>query len=66
MEARTLTAKNAAEIAEWCGGVVVNEIDALDPSKTQPGINLQCKQEVKRACVGNVILQHSDGSFEIR
>lgn len=64
-EARTLTAENAHEISEWCGGMVVQEHDALDHSKIQPGVNLQCGDEVKRASVGDMVIRLHDGTFEL-
>ena len=64
IEARTLTGANAEEIAEWCGGIVVNEHDALDHSVVSPGINLQCGNEIERASVGDVIVKQ-DGVFRV-
>lgn len=56
MEARTVTATSAKAIAEWCGGVLVTEIDALDPTVTAPGINVHCGADVRRASVGDVVI----------
>lgn len=64
-EAKTLTMGNAAEIAEWCGGVSVAEHDALDHSVETPGVNVPCGEEVKRASLGDTILKHSDGNFDV-
>lgn len=64
-EARTLTAENAAELAEWCGGRLVTEIDALNHSATSPGINVPCGDEVERASVGDTILRNSHGHFQV-
>jgi hypothetical protein len=66
VEARTVTKKTAAEIAEWCGGVLVETRSATDPEDKQPGINLQCGDEIKRASVGDVVLLKADGTFEVR
>jgi hypothetical protein len=65
--ARTLNANNAAELAEWCGGRVVVEHDALDSDKTSPGINVPVGRGigVKRASLGDVIVQKHDGTFDV-
>jgi len=69
-EARTVTHGNASEIAEWCGGYLVEEKDALDPSVTQPGINVPCFQhgdeaEIRRASVGSTVVKVHDGTFRV-
>lgn len=64
-EARTVTEKNASDIAEWCGGNLVIEHDALDHSVTSPGINLLCGEEVKRASVGDIVIRNNDGTFSV-
>lgn len=64
-QARTLTERNAAELADWCGGRLVTEHDALDGSKTFPGINVPTKDGVERASVGDTLIHKSDGTFEI-
>lgn len=65
MQVRTLTAANASEIAEWCDGMLVEEHDALDHSAVQPGINIQCGDDVKRASVGSVVIRKFDGTFDV-
>lgn len=65
-EARTVTKTNAAEIAHWCGGRLVTEHDALDPSVTQPGINVRTmNDEIERAHVGDMLIKNLDGTFRI-
>lgn len=64
-EARTLTEKNAAELAEWCGGVLVTEYDAIDSSKSFPGINVPVKDGAERASLGDTLIRKDDGTFEI-
>lgn len=63
--ARTLTAENARDVAEWCKGQLVTEHDALDHSVTSPGINLRCGDEIKRASVGDIIILQNNGEFTI-
>lgn len=67
-DVRTVTAANAAELAEWCGGRLVEEKNDQDPSKTQPGINVPIdliNGLVTRACVGDVIIEHN-GTFKVQ
>jgi len=64
-EARTVTADNAAFLAVWCGGKLVNEQDALMPHINTPGINVPCGDTVKRASMGDTIIRKSDGTFDI-
>lgn len=64
-EARTIGEKNAEAIAHWCGGKAVVEHDALDSSKTSPGINVLVNGEVERASLGDTIIRNDDGTFEI-
>lgn len=65
-EAKTLTVRNAEELADWCGGKLVLEHDALDDGKTSPGINVPCKGlSVKRASVGDMITRTHDGVFDV-
>lgn len=64
-EAKTLTADNAAELAEWCGGRAVMEHDALNPAQSSPGINVPVGDDVKRASMGDMIIRNNDGTFRI-
>jgi hypothetical protein len=64
-EARSVRYDNARELEEWCGGVAVVEIDAVDPDQSSPGINVPVKGEVKRASLGDMIIRHSDGTFDV-
>lgn len=64
-DARTVTAANAADLAKWCGGRLVTEMNDEDPSKTQPGINVPVGWDTaERACVGDVIIEHN-GTFAV-
>lgn len=65
VEVRLVTPHTAAEIAEWCGGVLVEEIDPFDSTKTRPGINVPCANEVKRASCGMVVRQNHDQTFDV-
>lgn len=69
LESKILSAENAELLAEWCKGVLVVERDALDNNITQPGINVHCHDGFvsggKRASVGDTIVRHDDGSFDV-
>lgn len=64
-EAKSVTPDTAAAIAEWCGGVLVEEIDSLDSSVRRPGINVPCGDQVKRASCGNTVIRKHDGTFDV-
>lgn len=64
-EAKNLTENNAQELAQWCGGRLVQEHDALDHSQSTPGINVPVVNGVERASVGDTIIRRHDGKFEI-
>lgn len=64
IEARTLSMHNVEEVAEWCGGMVVQEHDALDHSVAFPAINVQCGNEVRRASLGDTIVEQN-GVFSV-
>lgn len=64
-EARPVSERNIAVVAEWCGGVVVMEHDAIDHSITNPALNLETVNGIERAHVGDIIVRNSDGTFEI-
>lgn len=66
-EARTLSEKNGQELADWCGGRLVREHDALDHSKSYPGINVPvgAGDDVQRASLGDTIIKNEDGTFQI-
>jgi hypothetical protein len=64
-EARMITGSNIAEIAEWCGGVLVTEIDPFDITVTNPALNVQCGSEVKRVRAGDILIHNHDGSFMV-
>jgi hypothetical protein len=65
IDARTLTENNAEEVAQWCGGRVVIQHDALDNDVTTSGVNVPVRDKVERAQVGDIIVHSHDGSFRI-
>lgn len=64
-EARTVSQSNLEEVTEWCKGKLVMEHDSLDHSVTNPGINLQTADGVKRAYVGDTIIRCDNGTYMI-
>lgn len=64
-EARTLSLENASFLATWCGGILVNEQNALMPHINTPGINVPVGDGVERASLGDTIIRKNDGTFEV-
>lgn len=61
-----MTEENAAAVAEWCEGKVVQETDAVDPKITRWAVNFQGVDEVERAHAGDVIIyNHEKNAYEI-
>ena len=61
-----LTKENVKEVAVWCGGREVEEIDALDPEKTYVGLNLSSWSGMVRASEGDYIIKDSLDTFHVR
>ena len=67
IEAVQLTADNADEVSKWSGNSpIVVEHDALDHSKTQPGLNVGTFDGNRRASVGDFIVKDLLGEFHVR
>lgn len=64
-EAQLVSEANIGAVAEWCGGVVVTEHDALDHSATNPALNLGTINGIERAHIGDTIIKNHNGSFQI-
>lgn len=63
LEARRLTKDLAEDIAQWCGGMLVTEIDPQNPSETFVGINVPTQLGIQRASQGEWIVKLKNGSF---
>lgn len=63
MQANQLTSENAITLALWCGGVLVEEHDALNHDIVFPGINVPTEQGMRRAQEGDWIIQRPAGDF---
>lgn len=62
---RLLTADNITVLSMWARAVIVEEVDPTDPELRSPALNVQCGDEVKRASIGDHIIQHRDGTFDV-
>lgn len=62
VEARCLTPDLAEDIADWCGGTLVEEINPGTDEKT-PGINVPTMDGPARASMNDWILKGSLGDF---
>lgn len=63
VQAVQLTQENAEEVAIWCGGQIVTEIDTQDDSKRYAGINLPTLEGVTRVSEGDYVVKGSRGEF---
>lgn len=64
-EARTVSESNIQQLAEWCGGIVKTEHDALDHSVIHPAMNLRTVDGIERVHVGDTIIKNNNGTFQI-
>jgi hypothetical protein len=53
-------------LSVWCRGVIVKEIDPFDENKTFPAVNLETREGVSRASLGDYVVKHDDGTFEVK
>ena len=63
VEAVRLNEDNAADVAAWCGGDLVEEIDPEHPQEKQPGINVPTSGGRKRASLGNYVIKYGKNFF---
>lgn len=66
VEAVQLTKENVREVAEWCTGKEITEIDSLDPDKKYVGLNFLSWEGMTRAHEGDYIIKDSLGQFTWR
>lgn len=64
IEANLLTPNNAAAVALWCGGVLVEEQDALNHEDKYVAINVPTAHGMKRAQEGTWIVRKPTGDFD--
>lgn len=63
VEAVRLNEDNAASVAAWCGGELVEEIDPEHPEEKQPGINVETPNETKRASLHMYVIKFGKHFF---
>lgn len=65
MEHMIVSPELVTTVAAWCKGAQVEEIDPFDAEKRYPALNIQTREGVKRASLGDAVIKHDDGSFSI-
>lgn len=66
VQAIQLTHENVQDVADWCNGLEVRELDALDPTKEFVGINVPTFEGRVRASEGDYIVKDSKGGITVR
>lgn len=51
-------------IAAWADGIEVEEINPENGQRL-PALNIQCGEDVKRASLGDWVVQKEDGTFDV-
>lgn len=65
VEAVRLNEENAAAVAAWCGGDLVEEINAEYPDEKSPGINVPTDDGMKRASLGWYVVKFERHYFVV-
>jgi len=63
VEAMKLEPENVERVAVWCGGVEVQETDALDSTKKFVALNIPTLRGVERATQGWYVIRDRNGAF---
>lgn len=63
IEANELTKENAEAVALWCGGRLVEEMDAINLDKKYVAINIPTLEGVMRASEGDFVIKGVQGEF---
>jgi hypothetical protein len=63
VEAIRLNEDNAAEVAAWCRGELIEEIDAEHPEEKQPGINVPTPTGNQRASLHMYVIKFGKHFF---
>jgi hypothetical protein len=66
VKALMLTGDNVTVVSAWAKALIVEEIDSLDPEQKFPALNVQCGDEVKRASLGDYVIKHEDGRYDVK
>ena len=63
VEAHQLMPFNVTEVAEWCGGQMVEEIDPINVQNLYVGLNIATLEGVMRASQGDYVIRGVKGEF---
>ena len=63
VQAIQLALGNAGEVAVWCGGVVVEEIDPEDDNVRYVAVNIPTLEGVMRASEDDYVIKGTKGEF---
>lgn len=66
VQAMLMSPELVTVISVWCHGQVVEEIDPFDDSNRFLAINLRTREGVSRASLGDYVIKHEDGTFEVK
>ncbi len=66
VEAVRLTKENVNQVADWCTGKEVEEIDALEPDIKYVGLNLLTPTGWARASEGDYVVRDNIWGFYVR
>lgn len=58
-----LTAANISEIARWCGGRVIEDPKASDPTDVYYGLDIPTLEGTMRGNIGDYIIKGVQGEF---
>lgn len=64
-EAKLVSESNLREVAAWCGGVLVDEIDPFDSAVTNLAFNFRTITGVERAHAGDTVIRNHNGTFQL-
>ena len=60
VEAVQVTEENVEQVANWCGGTIIEEIDAQNPDLKYAGINVPTTSGINRASLDSWVVRHHD------
>lgn len=63
IEASKLTQENTTDVAMWCGGRIVREEKASDPTDVYLGLDIPTLEGVMRANIGDWVVRGVQGEF---
>lgn len=63
VEAVLVNEDNVKDVAQWCKGELVEEIDPVHPQEMQWGINVMTAQDMQRASLGMYVIKFGKHFF---